>query len=272
MAASRIAMVSWASKGSRTTGPFTLRVPLPGSAAESVSAAGPRTGHVRLSTPTSSLVTVSCAAGFVVSSKKAALAPPILVCSTVTFQGFAAGWDGAGLGAAAGRGGAALAAGAAVPPPLAMVTMSRSPVLPRRIRASSPASSTRLSVTSRPARSKRLSPTPRLVRDISVSLLPGRSRATLLTVTAPFAATVDSPAAVGAYSTARSVPSTAAKRTAGCTLSSVSASLAPSILIFSTRTLQGGGAASAGGGAVGVAGEEAAFGGAPAGGGGSVFV
>src|SRR5262249_26230835 len=177
-----------------------------------------------------------------------------------------------GAGGGGGGGAAWGGAAAAVPPPLAMVTMSRSPVLPRRIRASSPVSSTRLSVTSRPARSKRLSPTPRLVRDTSVSLLPGRSRATLLTVTLPFAASVDSPSAVGPYSTATSVPKPAAKRTAGCTLSSVSASLAPSILIFSTRTFQGFGAASAGGGAVGVAGAGSAFSGAPAGGGGSVFV
>src|SRR5262249_53106715 len=178
-----------------------------------------------------------------------------------------------GAGGGGGGGAAWGGAAAAVPPPLAMVTMSRSPVLPRRIRASSPVSSTRLSVTSRPARSKRLSPTPRLVRDISVSLLPGRSRATLLTVTLPFAATVDSPSAVAAYSTARSVPSTAAKRAAGCTLSSVSARLAPSILIFSTRTFQGAGAAWAGGGVGGVAGAGAgsAFDGALAVGGGSVF-
>ena len=243
-------MASCASKGSSLTGPWILSVPFPGNDAERVRAAGPRTGHVTLSTPTSRLLTLSWAAGSVVSSVKATLAALSLVRSTPICQGFGAGpaRDAAAAGGA--RTGSTFGGGAAPPPP-AMARRSICPLFSRRTRASSPEIFNPLSVTSCPARSKRLRPTPRRDRVTSFSLAPGLSSTMSLTVTSPLASTVGTPSAVGAYSTTNSVPSTAANLAAGVTLSSVTAILAPSTLTRSTRTFQGFGAGSGGGGAAG---------------------
>src|SRR5258705_8568383 len=86
-----MAMASCASKGSSLTGPLILSVPFPGNDAERVRAAGPRTGHVTLSTPTSRLFTLSWAAGSTVSSVKATLAVLTLVRSTPICHGFGLG-------------------------------------------------------------------------------------------------------------------------------------------------------------------------------------
>src|SRR5215831_1432184 len=83
-------MLAWASKGWTITGPWTLSVPLPGSDAESVRAAGPRTGHVKLSTPISTLFTGSWTVGDTVSSEYWTL-PVSFVRSTAIFHGWGAG-------------------------------------------------------------------------------------------------------------------------------------------------------------------------------------
>src|SRR5437667_12051629 len=114
-----MAMASCASKGWILSGPWILRVPLPGNDAESVSAAGPRSGHVTWSTATSRLFTLSWTLGSTVSSVKATLAPLSLVRSTPTCQDLGGGpgrdvdvEETGGVRAAS-----TLAGGAAAPPP-----------------------------------------------------------------------------------------------------------------------------------------------------------